>query len=52
MYVSMPETFAVSAVALATYEALYVSQLYGEEVGLSGTKDSNTKKTCYWWSIV
>ena len=46
MYVSMPETFAVSAVALATYEALYVSKLYGEEVELSGTKIlANAKKT-------
>lgn len=46
MYVSMPESFAVSAVALATYEALYVSKLYGEEVELSGTKIlANAKKT-------
>ena len=46
MYVSMPETFAVSAVALATYEALYVSKLYGEEVELSGNKIlANAKKT-------
>lgn len=46
MYVSMPETFAFSAVALATYEAMYVSKLYGEEVELSGTKIlANAKKT-------
>ena len=37
-YVSMPETFAVSAVALAVYESSYVSKLYGEEIELDGAK--------------
>lgn len=36
--VSLPETFAVSAVALATYESIYVSKLYGEEIELNGAK--------------
>lgn len=45
MVVSLPETFAVSAVALATYEATYISKLYGEEIALSGAKIlSNAKK--------
>lgn len=45
MVVSLPETFAVSAIALATYEATYISKLYGEEIALSGAKIlSNAKK--------
>ena len=38
IYVSLPETFAVSAVALATYEATYIAKLYGDEVAMSGEK--------------
>lgn len=38
VYTQLPETFAVSAVALATYEAAYVSKLYGEAIDLSGEK--------------
>lgn len=37
-YVSMPKTFAVSAVALAVYESSYISKLYGEEIELDGAK--------------
>lgn len=44
IYVSMPETFAVSAVALAVYESSYVSKLYGEEVELDGAKVFNQSK--------
>lgn len=36
--VSIPDTFAVSAVALATYEANFISKLYGDEKDISGTK--------------
>lgn len=36
--VTVPETFTVSAVALATYEAAYISKLYGEEIELNGSK--------------
>lgn len=42
--VTMPETFAVSAVALATYESLYISQLYGDKVELDGNKIFNKAK--------
>lgn len=42
--VTMPETFAVSAVALATYESLYISQLYGSKVELDGSKTLNKAK--------
>jgi SPP1 gp7 family putative phage head morphogenesis protein len=38
IYISLPETFAVSAVALATYEATYIAKLYGDEIALSGDK--------------
>jgi len=34
----LPDSFAVSAVALATYEAAYISKLYGEEISLNGDK--------------
>lgn len=34
----LPESFAVSAVALAVYEASYVSKLYGEGIELDGDK--------------
>ena len=34
----LPDSFAVSAVALAVYEASYVSKLYGEEIALDGEK--------------
>ena len=36
--VSIPETFAVSAVALATYEANFISKLYGDEKDISGSR--------------
>lgn len=36
--VTVPETFTVSAIALATYEASYISKLYGEEIELNGSK--------------
>src|SRR5574344_2934704 len=36
--VTVPEAFTVSAVALATYEAAYISKRYGEEVELNGSK--------------
>lgn len=36
--VTVPETFTVSAIALATYEAAYISKLYGEEIELNGSK--------------
>ena len=36
--ITVPEAFTVSAVALATYEAAYISKLYGEEVELNGSK--------------
>ena len=36
--VTVPEAFTVSAVALATYEAAYISKLYGEEIELNGSK--------------
>lgn len=36
--ITVPETFTVSAVALATYEAAYISKLYGEEIELNGSK--------------
>lgn len=42
--VSIPETFAVSAVALATYEANFISKLYGDEKDISGTKVWSTAK--------
>lgn len=32
----LPDSFSVSAVALATYEAAYISKLYGEEIALDG----------------
>src|SRR5690606_7522120 len=35
---TVPETFTVSAIALATYEAAYISKLYGEEIELNGSK--------------
>lgn len=35
---SLPESFAVSAVALAVYESKYMSKLYGKEIELSGEK--------------
>ena len=45
IYVALPETFAVSAIALATYEASYMSKLYGEEKTLNGEKVfKNAKK--------
>lgn len=44
VYTQLPETFAVSAVALATYEAAYVSKLYGEAIELSGQKIFNKVK--------
>lgn len=44
VYTQLPETFAVSAVALATYEAAYVSKLYGEAIELSGEKIFNKVK--------
>lgn len=44
VYTQLPETFAVSAVALATYEATYVSKLYGEAIELSGEKIFNKVK--------
>lgn len=44
IYVSMPETFAVSAVALAVYESSYISKLYGDEIELDGTKVFNQSK--------
>lgn len=34
----LPESFSLSAVALAVYEASYVSKLYGEEITLDGDK--------------
>ena len=34
----LPDSFAVSAIALATYEAAYISKLYGEEIALDGDK--------------
>lgn len=36
--VQLPESFSVSAIALATYEAAYISKLYGEEIALDGDK--------------
>ncbi len=36
--ITVPETFTVSATALATYEAAYISKLYGEEIELNGSK--------------
>lgn len=36
--VTVPEAFTASAVALATYEASYISKLYGEEIELNGSK--------------
>ena len=36
--VQLPDSFSVSAVALATYEAAYISKLYGEEIALDGEK--------------
>lgn len=36
--ITVPETFTVSAIALATYEAAYISKLYGEEIELNGSK--------------
>lgn len=36
--ITVPEAFTVSAVALATYEATYISKLYGEEIELNGSK--------------
>lgn len=44
VYTQLPETFAVSAVALATYEAAYVSKLYGEAIELSGERIFNRVK--------
>lgn len=44
MAVTLPETFAVSAVALAVYESSYISKLYGEEIELDGTKVFNQSK--------
>ena len=34
----LPDSFSVSAIALATYEAAYISKLYGEEIALDGDK--------------
>lgn len=42
--VSLPETFAVSAVALAVYESSYISKLYGEPLELDGDKIFNKAK--------
>lgn len=36
--VTVPEAFTASAVALATYEAAYISKLYGESIELAGEK--------------
>lgn len=36
--ITVPEAFTVSAVALATYEAAYISKLYGESIELAGEK--------------
>ena len=36
--VSLPETFVVSATALAVYESTYINKLYGGDVELSGEK--------------
>ena len=36
--VQLPDSFSVSAVSLATYEAAYISKLYGEEISLDGEK--------------
>lgn len=36
--ITVPEAFTASAVALATYEAAYISKLYGEEIELNGSK--------------
>lgn len=36
--ITVPETFTVSAVALAAYETAYISKLYGEEIELNGSK--------------
>lgn len=40
----LPETFAVSAVALAVYESTYMSKLYGKELELDGEKIVNQAK--------
>lgn len=42
--VSIPETFAVSAIALAAYESNFISKLYGDEKDISGTKVWSTAK--------
>lgn len=43
--ITVPEAFTVSAIALATYEASYISKLYGEEIELNGSKViANIKK--------
>lgn len=36
--ITVPETFTVSAIAIATYEAAYISKLYGESIELAGEK--------------
>lgn len=42
--VSLPETFAVSALALAAYESNYISKLYGEEKEIARNKILNQAK--------
>lgn len=42
--VTLPEAFAVSAIALATYESVYVSKLYVENIELNGEKVFNLAK--------
>lgn len=41
---TIPEAFATSAIALATYEAAYIAKVYGEEVAVSGKKIYDTIK--------
>lgn len=44
--VTLPGSFTVSAIAMATYEASFTSRLYGKEIELSGEKVfSQAKKT-------
>lgn len=40
----LPETFSLSAVALAIYESTYMSKLYGKELELNGGKIVNQAK--------
>lgn len=42
--VSLPETFVVSATALAVYESSYISKLYGENIEVDGLKLFNKAK--------